>query len=287
MNKKLFFLYLTITFFLSVSCEDDLKPVPDENLIVVRAYIYAGQPVKDIILMSTLALDDESTEPTPVDSAEVILSRGNENFTLEPVYAYDTTETDTTFSLTYHYPDSDLIVGVGDTFQLEINYMDQKLTSQTIVPAKPDSFSASIDTLWVPEFKRNRDYINWIVADSNRIKLDWDNPNELYHYLLMDNVETDPNPLEKQAPPRWKRFVSQPFADTSYTILPTVVTHFGRHDIVLFHVQTDYVLLYQSSGQDSRDLNEPYSNIKCGLGMFTAFNSDTASVYLVKKENSN
>ena len=30
--------------------------------------------------MSTLALDDESTEPTPVDSAEEILSRGNENF---------------------------------------------------------------------------------------------------------------------------------------------------------------------------------------------------------------
>ena len=287
MNKKLSFLYLIITFLLFVSCEDDLKPVPDENLIVVRAYIYAGQPVKDIILMSTLALDDESNEPTPVDSAEVILSRGNENFILEPVFAYDTTEADTTFSLTYHYPDSNLIVGVGDTFRLEINYMDQKLTSETIVPAKPDSFSARIDTLWVPEFNRNRDYINWILADSNRITLNWDNPNDLYHYLLMDNVETDPIPLEKQAPPRWKRFISQPFADTSYTILPAIVTHFGRHDIVLFHVQTDYVLLYQSSGQDSRDLNEPYSNIKGGLGMFTAFNSDTASVYLVKKENSN
>ena len=270
-----------------ISCEDDLKAVPDENLIVVRAYIYEGQPVKDIVLMSTLALDDESTEPTPIDSAEGILSRGNEKFILEPVYSNDTTETDTTFSITYHYPDSNLVVGLGDTFRLEVNYMEQKLTAETVVPIKPGSFSASIDTLWVPEFKRNRDYINWIVADSNRIKLDWDNPNKLYHYLLMDNVETDPNPLEKQAPPRWKRFVSQPFADTSYTILPTVVTHFGRHDIVLFHVQTDYVLLYQSSGQDSRDLNEPYSNIKGGLGMFTAFNSDTASVYLVKKENSN
>ena len=55
---------------------------------------------------------------------------------------------------------------------------------------------------------------------------------------------------------------------------------------MLFHVQTYYVLLYQSSGQDSRDLNEPYSNIKGGLGIFTAFNSDTASVYLVKKESS-
>ena len=70
-------------------------------------------------------------------------------------------------------------------------------------------------------------------------------------------------------------------------MLASNITHFGRHDIVLFHVQSDYVLLYQSSGQNSRDLNEPYSNIKGGLGMFTAFNSDTASVYLVKKENSN
>ena len=102
----------------------------------------------------------------------------------------------------------------------------------------------------------------------------------------MDNVEVEATPLDNQAPALCNRFVSQPFADTSYTILPTIVTHFGRHDIVLFHVQTDYVLLYQSSGQDSRDLNEPYSNIKGGLGIFTAFNSDTASVYLVKKESS-
>ena len=287
MKNKLFILSSLIIVSLMISCEDDLKAVPDENLIVVRAYIYEGQPVKDIVLMSTLALDDESTEPTPIDSAEVILSRGNEKFILEPVYSNDTTETDTTFSITYHYPDSNLVVGLGDTFRLEVNYMEQKLTAETVVPIKPGSFSASIDTLWVPEFNRNRDYVNWIFADSNRIQLDWDNPDQLYHYLLMDNVEVEPTPLEKQAPARWKRFVSQPFADTSYTVLPTVVTQFGRHDIVLFHVQTDYVLLYQSSGQDSRDLNEPYSNIKGGLGMFTAFNSDTASVYLVKKENSN
>ena len=286
MKNKLFILSSLIIVSLMISCEDDLKAVPDENLIVVRAYIYEGQPVKDIVLMSTLALDDESTEPTPIDSAEVILSRGNEKFILEPVYSNDTTETDTTFSITYHYPDSNLVVGLGDTFRLEVNYMEQKLTAETVVPIKPGSFSASIDTLWVPEFNRNRDYVNWIFADSNRIQLDWDNPDQLYHYLLMDNVEVEQTPLEKQAPPRWKRFVSQPFADTSYTILPTIVTHFGRHDIVLFHVQTDYVLLYQSSGQNSRDLNEPYSNIKGGLGIFTAFNSDTASVYLVKKESS-
>ncbi len=200
MKNKLFILSSLIFVFLMISCEDDLKAVPDENLIVVRAYIYEGQPVKDIVLMSTLALDDESTEPTPIDSAEVILSRGNEKFILEPVYSNDTTETDTTFSITYHYPDSNLVVGLGDTFRLEVNYMEQKLTAETVVPIKPGSFSASIDTLWVPEFNRNRDYVNWIFADSNRIQLNWDNPDQLYHYLLMDNVEVAPTPLEKQAP---------------------------------------------------------------------------------------
>ena len=287
MKNKLFILTLLNIFIFSNSCEDNFSAVPDENLVVVQAYIYAGQPVKDILLMSTLALDDESSIATPIDSAEVILSRGNEQFKLEPVHDYDTTEIDTTYSLSYFSPDSNLIVNEGDTFRLEINYMDQIITSETVVPAKPDSFLSTVDTLWVPEFNRNIDYIRWIFADSNRIRLDWGNPDDLYHYLLMDNVELDPQPLEKQAPPRFKSFISQPFIDTTYTILASNITHFGRHDIVLFHVKTDYVLLYQSSGQNTRDLNEPYSNINGGLGIFSAFNSDTTSVYLIKQEKTN
>tara|TARA_Y100000310_G_scaffold91552_1_gene88946 strand:+ start:5202 stop:6056 length:855 start_codon:yes stop_codon:yes gene_type:complete len=284
MKNKLFFLTLLIIAILSNSCEDDFATVPDENLVVVQAYIYAGQPVKDIKLMSTLALDDENTVATPIDSAEVTLLRASEKFKLEPTHNYDTTDTDTTYSVTYFYPDSNLVVNQGDTFRLEINYMDQVITSETVVPSKPDSFFTSVDTLWVPEFNRNIDYVRWIFADSNRIQLYWDNPDDLYHYLLMDNVELDPQPLEKQAPPRFKSFISQPFIDTTYTILASNITHFGHHDIVLFHVKTDYVLLYQSSGQDTRDLNEPYSNINGGLGIFSAFNSDTASIYLIKKE---
>ncbi len=284
MKNKLFFSTLAMIAMFTSSCEDDLAPVPDENLVVVRAYIYAGQPVKDVILMSTLALDDESTVATPIDSAEVILKRGSESWMLDPVYAYDTTETDTSFGITYAYPDSDLVVAEGDSFSLEINYAGQHLTAETIVPTAPDSFKASVDTLWVPEFRRNIDYIRWIFADSNIVRLYWDNPDEAYHYLIMDNVETDPEPLEKQLPARWRRFISQPFADTTYTMQASNITHFGRHELVLFHVQTDYVLLYQSSGQDSRDLNEPYSNIKGGLGMFTAFNSDTVSIVLKAKE---
>jgi hypothetical protein len=253
-------------------------------LIVVRGYLYAGQPVTDVILTSTLTLDDESETAIPIDSAVVVLKRSAEEFVLFPVHSYDTTETDTTFSITYTYPDSDLVVAEGDTFILDINYGEQHLTSEAIVPEKPDSFSSNIDTMYVPSFDRNRDYIRWIFADSNIIRLNWDNPEDHFHYLLMDNVEEDPEPLEKTLPPRWRRFISEPFIDTSYAMLASTITHFGRHDIVLFHVQTDYVLLYQSSGQNSRDLNEPYNNINGGLGMFTAFNSDTVSIVLLPQK---
>lgn len=284
MNNKLFFSALFSITFLTLSCEDDLLPVPEADLIVVRGYLYAGQPVTDVILTSTLTLDDESETAIPIDSAVVALKRGAEEFVLSPVHSYDTTETDTTFSITYTYPDSDLVVAEGDTFILDINYGEQHLTSEAIVPAKPDSFSSNIDTMYVPSFDRNRDYIRWIFADSNIIRLNWDNPEDHFHYLLMDNVEEDPEPLEKTLPPRWRRFISEPFIDTSYAMLASTITHFGRHDIVLFHVQTNYVLLYQSSGQNSRDLNEPYNNINGGLGMFTAFNSDTVSIVLLPQK---
>jgi len=284
MNNKLFFSALFSITFLTLSCEGDLLPVPEADLIVVRGYLYAGQPVTDVIIASTLALDDESETAIPIDSAVVLLKRGAEKFVLSPVHSYDTTETDTTFSITYTYPDSDLVVAEGDTFILDINYGEQHLTSEAIVPAKPDSFSSNIDTMYVPSFDRNRDYIRWIFADSNIIRLNWDNPEDHFHYLLMDNVEEDPEPLEKTLPPRWRRFISEPFIDTSYAMRASTITHFGRHDIVLFHVQTDYVLLYQSSGQNSRDLNEPYNNINGGLGMFTAFNSDTVSIVLLPKK---
>jgi hypothetical protein len=72
MKNKFFILTLLNIFIFSNSCEDDFSAVPDENLVVVQAYIYAGQPVKDILLMSTLALDDESSIANPIDSAEVM-----------------------------------------------------------------------------------------------------------------------------------------------------------------------------------------------------------------------
>lgn len=46
-------------------------------------------------------------------------------------------------------------------------------------------------------------------------------------------------------------------------------------------VNDEYVNLYNSLNQDSRELNEPYTNIQNGLGIFTAFNSDTLYLQVI------
>ena len=50
-------------------------------------------------------------------------------------------------------------------------------------------------------------------------------------------------------------------------------SQYGRHKVTIYKVNEEYALLYETSEQDSRDLNEPYTNINNGLGIFSGFAS--------------
>jgi hypothetical protein len=53
--------------------------------------------------------------------------------------------------------------------------------------------------------------------------------------------------------------------------------------VKVYRVNQEYVDLYENRQQDSRNLTEPLTNIKNGLGIFTAFSYAQAYFY-VKKE---
>ena len=50
----------------------------------------------------------------------------------------------------------------------------------------------------------------------------------------------------------------------------------------MYRVNREYADLYNNRVQDSRDLNEPPSNISGGLGIFSAFNSAARGFVLVR-----
>jgi len=60
-------------------------------------------------------------------------------------------------------------------------------------------------------------------------------------------------------------------------------TQYGTHKVTIYHVNEEYALLYETSTQDSRDLNEPYTNINNGLGIFSGFASQEVYFEVIKK----
>ena len=267
-------MFIAVAGIIFSGCDNEVLIVPDANLAAIRAYIYAGQPVNQINITSTLALDDESESAEPINEAEVSLYKYGSRYDLV------LSEGDSGY---YSYNGEDLTIEAGDTFDIELVWAGKVMTGTTVVPPKPQEASLTIDTLAVPEINSRQDFINWIMSGDNRTEISWENEERNYYYITFDNVEEEPEPIDLQLPPRFKRFITQPFRWSRYTLSSTMVTHYGDHELVLYRVNEEYVMLYETSGQDSRDLNEPFSNIEGGLGIFAAFNSDTLNFTVVKE----
>ena len=93
--------------------------------------------------------------------------------------------------------------------------------------------------------------------------------------LNVHNVEGNPLEIETGFGSFPRRFISQPINRNSFRLNFRMVTHYGRHRVKLYRINQEYADLYETRQQDSRDLNEPLTNIQNGLGVFSAFNSDS------------
>ena len=80
------------------------------------------------------------------------------------------------------------------------------------------------------------------------------------------------------------RFVSEPSSETSITFFGSALVSFGRYSVKVYHINQEYADLYENRTQDSRDLNEPPSNIANGLGVFSAFNSQEKFFEVVRDQ---
>ena len=77
-------------------------------------------------------------------------------------------------------------------------------------------------------------------------------------------------------------FVFPPINDDTYNVRLPFITHLGLHRITVYKVNQEYADLYENLEQDSRDLNEPPTNINNGLGIFSAFNSQNVFFEVVE-----
>ena len=79
------------------------------------------------------------------------------------------------------------------------------------------------------------------------------------------------------------RRISRPTRESSYQINFGEIAYWGKYVVKVYRVNQEYADLYENLEQDSRDLNEPPTNIKNGLGIFSAFHSQNVYFNVEKK----
>jgi len=118
----------------------------------------------------------------------------------------------------------------------------------------------------------------------SNIEARWDNPQEDLYFMVVESADDTFIPIFPQQvldALETFRFVSEPTDESALTFLAGTLVSFGSYSVEVFHINQEYAELYENRTQDSRDLNEPPSNITNGLGVFSAFNSDRRIFYVV------
>ncbi len=253
----------------AIACDDDLAFAPETpDTFVVQAFLFAGEPVTEVTMTGVLPIDADSTAvAAPISDARITIIRDGARFDLVPT-GDDPGR--------YHYPGDDLLVEVGDAFVLEASYGDRTATAETVVPVPPQGLSLSATALAPPEFGSRGGGFQPGAGES--LVARWENSSSALHYVVVDNIEAEPAPFAESpfGGGFARRFVQRPTAGDSALVSARSLSYFGRHRVKLYRVNEEYADLYEGLNQDSRDLNEPPSNVRGALGVFSAFSADSA-----------
>ncbi|MEM9675307.1 MAG: DUF4249 family protein [Bacteroidota bacterium] len=264
-NKK-YAIGLSLLIIFS-ACEEVPEFQEEESAPVVQAYLYAGEPVDDVRLTELVPFVSDVEEVPVITDAEIaIISEGN-RYSLSPASELEGT---------YRYEGEDLIIASGSTYGLEFSYQGELITAETTVPFPPEEAQISQSEISVPQILTRRDLLQIRDSFSETIDVTWDNDEGEYYYVLIENLEANPEPIDvNNSLPRQFSFVSEPTQENIFPLRLFVhYQQYGLHRVRLFRVNEEYANLYESLEQDSRNLNEPFSNVRNGLGIFTGFAYD-------------
>ncbi|HEY0669515.1 MAG TPA: DUF4249 family protein, partial [Sphingobacteriaceae bacterium] len=229
------------------------KPEP---LPVVESYLNPGKPIQ--VTVTREILYGSSDTLMPLTGLQVKIANSGQTYLLPETSPGK-------------YESVAASVVAGATYQLSFDYNSREVTAQTTVPASPGTFTASGTQMVVPQIGPGMQLPEPIVYR-------WQNPEQAYHLMVVKNVEANPQPItfnlgdnviEKPEPV----FRLPPMKGEQQQLSLGRFSYYGRHAVILYRIQPEYAALYEDTSNNSNNLLAPPSNIRNGLGIFTAVNA--------------
>lgn len=289
MKKYIPAIFPSLLLFVFFSCTEEAIYTPDERF-VLQAFLYANEPVNEVTLKNAVPLTVSDSVGEPINNGEIVLYKNNIAYPL----------ISNSDSGTYAYPGNDLQINSGDIFYIEAIANGKTATAETTVPQSPEGVYLSVSAIELPEieistsegfggFQGMRELMDSMRSVS--LEVLWDNPNEELHFVVIENAETDQESILPDLGGNFNRAgrmgafrrITEPTRESSYEINFAEITYWGKYVVKVYRVNQEYANLYENLEQDSRDLNEPPTNVKNALGIFSAFNSKQVYFEVVKK----
>jgi hypothetical protein len=266
---------LSILVLAACGCSKN-SVTPEEQNLVLQAYLYADEPVADITVMMSRPISSSDTSNDLVSNANVTLYKNGVAYPLTP---------SSSLPGKYIYMGRDLQVQSGDQYTIQVAYNGITASAETKVPPKPVGLSTNITTIAFTKETISTPFGGTMdrVTTSDSLIVSWSNPTGAAYYVVMESVDSNRQSIRSDTFPSFAnmRFVTEPTTDDHYRAFEQDINYTGKHKITLYRVNQEYVDLYKSRTQDSRSLNEPLTNVKNGLGIFTAFASDSLIIDVI------
>lgn len=277
MNKTI--VISIIAALLLNACEKENYSSAFSQKIVIQGYLYTHNSTDSIYLTELLPYGSDQDEILPINDAIVTITHNNTEYVLDKLKTEGM----------YGNTDGTLPILEGDTYYLTVSYDSYLASAETIVPEKPQNLKISVSAI---DFKQIEMGFG-MVQDTTTIDVEWDNPNNEYFYVVIESRDTVQESIMLLPDDfggfgrnfgQFNRILTAPRVMDSYSIRVSTLEYFGRYIVRVYTVNPEYVDLYETQTQDSRNLTEPLSNVVNGLGVFTAFSSDSVFFSVNKLE---
>lgn len=258
-----------LMFLITVSCEQTENTQKASDIPVIEAFLVPDQaPVISITRIIPYAAEGADTIAIPISDLIVYLKVRQLEYKLPE---------DSAGSGKYRLAEGGYLITPGDTVEFHTEYKGTLLTATTVIPTITKNLAMSTDVLYYS----SGDPSTWLSG--GEIDLTWDNPNNDFYYITIQNIETSPTPLNDMAADMPKFASSSPSSGNQFQIGMRNISYFGTHRIIVYHVNHEFAELFDNPGMSSVALTEPPTNVTNGLGVFTAMYPDTLYFEVKKK----
>ena len=268
-------LFLTVAVLSLEACNQQSIEEIETKTAVIEGYLFAGKSIDSLKITQSFSYTQLDTTIIALDGLDVIFS-----------------DTDDQYSLTSLgngvYQNTEVLLEADKSYSLEFTWEGKVVSAETYIPESREA-QLSIPEIELPKIEIGES--NSALLGIEPLPVTWENSEGDYYYVLVRNIEDDPEFVNENFAANIALnggesrfvFISQPQVTDLYAInVQRELVQYGTHEVIVFRVNPEYAALYESLGSSSLSLEEPPTNIKNGLGIFTGVSSDT--LYLEVKK---